>query len=265
MPERANDFRRIVVVAAAVVVIALAATALFVALEPAEPPTETPTATAPVVAPSATPTPTPTPPAFDKTARSIDDPMSIWVVADKLRPLDPLNFEPPDLVEANVPSASALMRAEAASALEAMFAAAADGGVSGLMVQNAFRSYGTQVELYNRHVANRGQAGADLTSARPGHSEHQTGLSADIMPDTGVCAVEQCFADTPQGMWLAENAWRFGYHLRYPEGKTPVTGYEFEPWHYRYVGVELATELHESGILTLEEFFDLPPAPTYAG
>jgi D-alanyl-D-alanine carboxypeptidase len=78
-----------------------------------------------------------------------------------------------------------------------------------------------------------------------------------------VCALQACFADTPQGLWLAANAWKYGFMLRYPNGKTPITGYEFEPWHYRYVGLELAAELHTTGIQTLEEFFGLPPAPTY--
>lgn len=211
---------------------------------------------------TATPTPTPTP--FDKTAHSIDDPMSIWVVADKLRPLQPLDFSPSDLVTAEVPySANATMRAEAAEALERMFAAAAAEGAGGMMVQNAFRSYDTQVAVYAGHVQRLGQERADIGSARPGHSEHQTGLSADIMPDDGQCAVTECFAQTSQGSWLAENAWRFGFHLRYPDGKTDVTGYAFEPWHYRYVGVALSTELQQQGVATLEEFFGLPPAPVY--
>ena len=79
-----------------------------------------------------------------------------------------------------------------------------------------------------------------------------------------VCAIQECFGATPQGLWLAANSYRFGFILRYPAGKRAVTGYIFEPWHFRYVGVELATEMHETGIATLEEFFGLPPAPDYA-
>ena len=78
------------------------------------------------------------------------------------------------------------------------------------------------------------------------------------------CALDQCFADTPQGTWLAENGWRFGFIVRYPKDKTPITGYEYEPWHMRYVGVDLATEMHKTGVTTLEEFFGLPAAPDYA-
>lgn len=227
-------------------------------MEGASPKPAVPTQGPTTVPPSATP-------AFDKTARSIDDPMSIWVVVDKLRPLSPLNFTPPDLVTAQVRySANAALRTEAAAAMEQMFAAAAEEGAGGMMLQNAFRSYGTQVGLYAGHVARLGQAQADIASARPGYSEHQTGLAADIMPDNGTCGVEECFAQTSQGIWLAQNAWRFGYHLSYPEGKTPITGFAFEPWHYRYIGTTLAAEMHRQGVITLEEFFGLSPAPHYA-
>ena len=265
VPPQVIRRRRWLVGSAVVFVVGALSWGLVVALTPTPPPIQP---ISPPVAQTATPTPAPPPPppgpSFDKSAHSIDDPMSIWVVADKLRPLNPLDFVPTDLVTAAVPySANATMRAEAAEALERMFAAAAAEGAGGLMVQNAFRPYSTQVQLYAGHVARLGQAQADIASARPGHSEHQTGLSADIMPDNGQCGVTECFAQTAQGIWLAENAWRFGYHLRYPEGKTPITGYVFEPWHYRYIGVDLATEMRDQGIVTLEEFFELPAAPTY--
>src|SRR5690606_37608630 len=134
-----------------------------------------------------------------------------------------------------------------------------------MQIQSAYRSYGVQVNVYNGWVNQLGQAGADLTSARPGHSEHQTGLAVDISSVPAVCALDQCFADTPEGKWLAAHAHKWGFVLRYPNGKTSVTGYEFEPWHYRYVGVDLATAMHETGIRTLEEFFGLPAAPDYGG
>jgi len=265
--RRVIVLRRLLVAAGAIIVTVALVWGLLVMLTPTPASVEeaAPTATA-TPKPTATPTPTstPTPTPFDKTAHSIDNPTSVWVVADKLRPLQPLDFYPPDLVTADVPyAANATMRAEAAKALERMFEVAESEGSGGMMVQNAFRSYDTQVWVYAGHVERLGQARADIGSARPGHSEHQTGLSADIMPSNGQCAVTECFADTSQGVWLAENAWRFGFHLRYPQGKTDVTGYAFEPWHYRYVGVALSTELHLQGILTLEEFFGLPPAPSY--
>lgn len=237
----------------------------------AEEPSETATGIpAPVQSPTATAAPTPTPepepaPTFDRAARSIDDPASLWVVANKLRPLQPLDFAPGDLRTAAIPFVyEPVLRDEAATAAEQLVAAAAAEGIA-LTAQSSYRSYGSQQRVYAGWVAQLGQQAADLTSARPGHSEHQTGLSIDFSAVPANCTLDQCFAQTPQGQWLAANAWRFGYHLRYPEGATPVTGYEFEPWHFRYVGPELAAELHATGIRTLEEFFGLPPAPDYAG
>jgi D-alanyl-D-alanine carboxypeptidase len=217
--------------------------------------------------PSATPTPTPTPtPTFNKAALSIDDPASLWVVVNKLRPLAPNNYSPTDLVDVPIPFANApKLRAEASAAAVSMLAAfTAETGLQ-MQSQSAFRSYSAQVSVYNNWVSSLGQEGADLTSARPGHSEHQTGLAIDISASPARCSLDQCFADTPQGQWLAANAWQYGFVLRYPNGFTAITGYEFEPWHYRYVGLELATEYHDTGATTLEEFFGLPAAPTYAG
>jgi D-alanyl-D-alanine carboxypeptidase len=215
--------------------------------------------------PTASPTPPPTPPGFDKTARSIDDPTSIWVVVDKLRPLTPPDYVPADLVDTPVPHLNPpALRAEAAGAMVAMVAAAKAEGAGGLQLQSAYRSYATQVTVYNGYVASAGKAGADAQSARPGFSEHQSGLAADISALPLTCALAACFGQTPQGLWLAANAYRFGYLLRYPADKTAVTGYMYEPWHFRYIGVPLATELHSTGVATLEEFFGLPPAPDYA-
>ena len=212
---------------------------------------------------SPSPTPTAT---FDKTAQSIDDPNSYWVIVNKLRPLNPADFKAPDLVDVPVPYVYApMLRAEASAAVVQMFADfAAQTGLQ-MQSQSAYRSYSAQVSTYNNWVSSLGQEGADLTSARPGYSEHQTGLAIDISASPASCSLDQCFADTPQGQWLAANAWMYGFVLRYPEGYTAITGYEFEPWHYRYVGGELATEYHNTGATTLEEFFGLPAAPSYAG
>lgn len=217
--------------------------------------------------PSQTPTPQetrPTPdvpaepvvvPSFDKSARSIDDPNSIWLVVNKLRPLNPADYAPADLV--TVPVAHTwdpLMRQEASDAIVTMFAAATSEAGLSLASNSAYRSYTTQVGLY---------AGDDNLTARPGYSEHQTGLTMDIGATSGVCSLATCFTDTAEGAWLRDNAWRFGYLLRYPADKTAVTGYDFEPWHFRYIGIDLATEMHNTGVSTLEEFFGLPPAPVY--
>lgn len=259
--------RRLVVAVAAVLVLGAGASAAGIALsaEPPRPPADTSQSASPSAAPSATPVAAAKPKSFfDKTRLSIDDPNSLWVVGDKLRPLNPVRYVPPDLVTANVPySANAIMRAEAAAAMETMFAAAEAEGAGRLMLQNAYRSYDSQVNVHGGLVGRLGKEKARAQSAVPGYSEHQTGLSADIMSSPQQCSIQACFGTTPQGMWLAENAWRFGYHLRYPEGKTDVTGYVYEPWHYRYVGPELAAELRATGTATLEEFFGLPPAPDY--
>ena len=216
---------------------------------------------------AAEPTPTPTPtPTFDKAAQSIDDPTSYWVVVNKLRPLNPADYVAPDLVDVPVSYVYApKLRADASAAVVQMFADYTAATGLQMQAQSAYRSYSAQVSTYNNWVSQLGQEGADLTSARPGHSEHQTGLAIDISALPAKCSLDQCFADTPQGQWLAANAWSYGFILRYPNGYTAITGYEFEPWHYRYVGLELATEYHDTGATTLEEFFGLPAAPTYAG
>lgn len=215
-----------------------------------------------------TPTPTETvrpapastaPPAsvdtFDRAKFSLDDPNSIWVVVNKLRPMNPQDFVPSDLVPVDVPYTNEPeLRQEAADAVIAMFQAATDEAGLTLASNSAYRSYETQVNVYD---------GDDTLTARPGFSEHQTGLVMDIGAESGECSLDPCFADTPEGAWLRDNAWRFGFILRYPADKTDITGYAFEPWHFRYVGVELATEMHETGVTTLEEFFGLPPAPNY--
>ena len=228
------------------------------ALEPTTTTTRTPTAP-----PTPTPTPTPT---FDTAQFSIDDPASVWVIVNKLRPLGPTSYVPGDLVRADISATQDMpMRADTAAAAEAMFAAAQNEAGLALQLTSAFRSIESQTRIYNRTVGNLGQDGADQVSARPGHSEHQTGLAIDIGSMPAVCAFEACFGDTAHGQWLAANAHRFGFVLRYPKDLTPITGYAFEPWHYRYVGLELAAELRTTGILTLEEFFGLPAAPDYAG
>lgn len=244
------------------VVLSLAVTASVASCAPEREPFATPTpeqSSAAVESPSPTPT-------FDRQALSIDDPASYWVIVNKLRPLNPVDYVAPDLVDVPVAYVYApKLRADASAAVVQMFADfTAETGLE-MQSQSAYRSYSAQVSTYNNWVSQLGQEGADLTSARPGHSEHQTGLAIDISAKPAVCSLDQCFADTPQGTWLAANAYKYGFVLRYPDGYTAITGYEFEPWHYRYVGVELATEYVTSGATTLEEFFGLPAAPTYAG
>ena len=106
------------------------------------------------------------------------------------------------------------------------------------------------------------QAGEAL-AARPGHSEHQTGLAVDVAAVGQGCVIQVCFGKTRAGRYVAKYAYRFGFIVRYPDGQTPITGYQYEPWHLRYVGVGLATEMRNEGVTVLENFWGLDPAPTY--
>jgi D-alanyl-D-alanine carboxypeptidase len=196
-----------------------------------------------------------------------DQAASLWVVANKGRPLKPLKYTP-DLavpkVSLRLSSTSPEMHLDkrAIGPLEKLFAAARKAGYH-LQLASGYRSYQEQVVVYHNEVKNYGQAQADRESARPGHSEHQTGLSADVEPVSRQCEVAQCFGATPEGKWLAKNAYQYGFVIRYPKGYQHVTGYEWEPWHLRYVGSYLSKELHKTGTPTLEQFFGLGPAPTY--
>lgn len=191
------------------------------------------------------------PKSFNKTKYSTDDPSSIWVIVNKQRPLDPLAYEPSDLVSIGN---GHRLRQEAATALQQLIGAAKAEGhaIAGL---SGYRSYSRQQTVYNREVATYGQAVADTQSAKPGYSEHQTGLAVDV--GGGGCNIDDCFGNTKEGKWVAANAYKYGFIVRYVPGKEDVTGYRAEPWHIRYIGVELATEMRESNIQTLEEFFGL--------
>jgi D-alanyl-D-alanine carboxypeptidase len=196
---------------------------------------------------------------------SLSDPARVWVVVNKTRPYDPIDYRPATLVHADDVRAVAggSLRPDAASALTHMVAAAQAAGVGELALDSGFRSHSTQVSSYGRQVADRGVAGADLVSARPGFSEHQSGLAADVVPCTGGCGSLDALAGSPQGAWLAEHAWEFGWIARYEEGHTATTGYSGEPWHIRFIGHELARAYHQGGWHSMEAFFALPPAPAY--
>ncbi len=138
---------------------------------------------------------------------------------------------------------------EASIAFAEMQNAAKNDGIR-LTIVSGFRSYSRQNTLYNNYAAKDGKAEADRYSARPGHSEHQTGLAMDLN------SVDDSFAYTKEAKWIAENCARFGFIIRYPKGKEDVTGYIYEPWHVRYLGVDLAEKITASG-LTLEEYFGI--------
>ena len=189
-----------------------------------------------------------------------------WVVVNKHHPLDPLDYWPTPQAQPKklrIVGGNGWLRADVAAALDDLAVAIVADGAGRLGVSSAFRPYRYQVGLYNGYVSSRGRAAADLRSARPGHSEHQTGLAVDVVACGSGCGTHDGFRGTSQARWLVDNAWRFGFIVRYEDGQTDVTGYDWEPWHLRFIGVELAAAYHEGGFRTLEEFSGLPAAPDY--
>lgn len=146
------------------------------------------------------------------------------------------------------------------NAFNKMQAAAKLDGIN-IYIASGFRSYQTQNRLYNNYVARDGKAKADTYSARPGHSEHQSGLAFDICShdlDGQDACINSNFDNTDQAKWLAQNAYKYGFILRYPKGKTNETGYKYESWHFRYVGTDLSTKLYNNGDwLTMENYFGI--------
>lgn len=137
----------------------------------------------------------------------------------------------------------------AQSALNKMISAAKSDGIK-LTVISDFRSYSSQERIYNNYVSRDGKAEADRYSARPGHSEHQTGLAFDLN------SLSQSFENTAEGKWIAKNCYKYGFIIRFPKGKESKTGYMYEPWHVRYLGVDTATKVYNSG-LCLEEYLNI--------
>jgi D-alanyl-D-alanine carboxypeptidase len=198
-------------------------------------------------------------PSFDKSKYSLTDPSSPWVIVNKQHPVTPQTYAPSDLVSVGN---GQHMRAEAATALSAMFAAAKTAGYT-LVADSGYRSYSDQVAAYGSIEKAYGQAYADTVSARPGYSEHQTGWAVDIGITGGHCSLDVCFGDLPEGKWLAANSYRYGFILRYTEADSSTTGYSAEPWHFRYVGTLLSEQLHKENIPTLEQFFDVSGGAVY--
>lgn len=193
-----------------------------------------------------------------RTHREIDRAASMYVVVNKRRPLSPVDHVPDGLESVD----GHLMRADAAAAFRRMRDAAAADGVP-MTAISGYRSYSTQNSLYRHYVAVYGQAAADRISARPGHSEHQTGLVMDIGTPDGSCALQECFGWTPAGAWARENAHRYGFVVRYPAGHTDTTGYSYEPWHLRWIGTHVSRGTVEQAIPTLEHYMGLSAAPAY--
>ena len=213
--------------------------------------------------PSTSPTSTPSTPPTSSSAAPADahaDPAGLDVVVNKARPLSPRDWAPPDL--APVPGSDLTLRAAASAAAGDLLAAAADAGHE-LTTLSAYRSHAHQLRTYDHWVAELGRAEADRVSARPGHSEHQTGLAWDVGDAaTAACDLETCFGDTAAGRWVAAHAAEHGFVVRYPAGAEHITGYAHEPWHLRYVGEAAAARIEAAGGV-LEEAWGLPPAPSY--
>jgi zinc D-Ala-D-Ala carboxypeptidase len=208
-----------------------------------------------------TPTAEPTPPivcgvgCFNPTLYSIDQAASPWVVVNKVRPLAPLTYKPKldKTINLAVPAAAAFRK------LKTALAASGNGT---LCLNSGYRSYATQQYTYNNALARYGKKVAEALAAHPGHSEHQTGLAADVSTTALGCKITN-FGSSKASAWIAKNAHQFGFIVRYPNNMQKITGYQYEPWHLRFVGVELATQMMTSKIMTLEQFWKLPAAPNY--
>jgi len=200
--------------------------------------------------------------------QSTTDPASHWIVVNKQKPLNPIKYTPKDLVAPKFGSLNAnpygrKLRKEAATAAFKLATALKAAGQGSLIIQSAYRSYSEQSVIHDRQVKKYGQKAGEALAARPGYSEHQTGWAMDVSARGQGCQIRVCFGQTKAGLWLAGNAYKYGFIIRYPNFATPTTGYQYEPWHLRYVGVGLAMVMHDDGVHTLEKFFGLPAAPNY--
>ncbi len=168
--------------------------------------------------------------------------------------------EPVALIRPNVSSVNdkaegnTYMRPDAAYALEEMFKAADEEGIH-LYALSGYRSYSTQKAIFERKRRERGEKAANMSSAKAGYSEHQTGLAMDFEGETllGKGLVAE-IGESPEGIWVAENCWKYGFILRYPKGKTGITGYIYEPWHVRFVGKEISEDMRKKESITFEEY-----------
>lgn len=238
---------------AVVLVLIISVIVVIIRSKKAEAPKTKEVATQNAVTPqNTTPQPSTTPPL------DITTPTSQYVLVNKTHPLDPTDYKPADLVGSVVPTVSSdsveeksvrdLIRPD----LVKMFEDAKADGLD-LIMNSGFRSSKLQAFYYNNYVKNSGEAAANKFSAKPGYSEHQSGLALDISYANRKCYLDICFAETDAGKWLAQHAHEYGFILRYPDGKESITGYQFEPWHFRYVGKDVAGAIYDKQT-TYEEY-----------
>ncbi|WP_419157021.1 M15 family metallopeptidase [Rossellomorea sp. BNER] len=190
--------------------------------------------------------------------KMIQNPQNVLALVNKEFALG--DYKPNDLVRPNVPFVfgdkkieKAHLREDAARALEDMFNEAKNQNIY-LTAVSGYRSYDYQKMLLEREIAQFGKEKAVLAVAPPGQSEHQSGLAMDISSQNNGFQINEAFGETKEGIWLKENAHLFGYILRYPKGKEDITHYQYEPWHFRYVGKDAAKVIFEND-WTLEEYF----------
>lgn len=187
---------------------------------------------------------------FYKNINAIKKPDEINVLVNKNNILSkdyiPNDLEPIDI---KYSYENKMLRKEAKEQFEKLSSDALTLGYR-IVATSAYRPYDYQKDLYEFYVKEKGLEYADLCSARPGHSEHQTGLAIDV---EGSNKSYDDFEDAIEFNWMKENAHKYGFILRYPKGKEAITGFKYEPWHYRYVGLDIAKEIYQKNI-TLEEY-----------
>lgn len=203
-------------------------------------------------------------PVFDETQYSLTEADSIWVIANKKNPLNPLKYVPAELVKISKNNPYRLQLAKPAGvALVHLMNAAKTAGAGNITIASGYRSFTRQTAVHADAVRKWGLSAGEKLAARPGFSEHQTGLAVDIYEPKQGCRIYTCFGKTKAGSWVKKNAWKYGFIVRYPDGESATTGYQYEPWHLRFVGVELTTEMHNQGVTVLEKFWNYKPAPKY--
>lgn len=169
------------------------------------------------------------------------------------------DYAPADLVTVDVPTILDnpevnQLRLVAADALKLMFDKAANSDID-LHARSGYRSYQTQAQLFKSYSERNGEDAANRYSARAGQSEHQTGLVMDVTSESVNYQLEESFGETDEGKWISEHAHEFGFIVRYPKDGEAITGYVYEPWHLRFLGVDMATAVYQSG-LSYEEFLE---------
>jgi len=189
----------------------------------------------------------------------IDNAKSPQVVVNKQRALNPIDYLPQGKVQIGYvyvakPTAVAFAKLKAAVSAKKL---------GTLCINSGYRSYASQKIIHANKVRQLGKTAGEKLAARPGHSEHQTGLAIDVSTTALGCRIGP-FGASKASKWIAANAWQYGFLVRYPsDAKSKITGYVWEPWHLRFVGVEVATDMQAKKITTLEEYFALPAAPKY--